>query len=580
MRPRAFLGVLLCVAFLSLGTATAVATSASAVSGPMATEEPSIVGVEYAGESAINESGARYLWQDGPHTIEAEIGAGGTSGQYEVCLSGGERPSAAGPNLGCEQVSLSGSDRETVALSFDGFSGNVTGDRTLTVALRNATSDTATSRASIDVTVVTKGGDLDGDGLPNRKEVAEGTDLNESDTDGDGLDDATELRDIGSDPTETHTDGDGLRDGAEAQTHGTSPVKADTDGDGLDDATEIRDLGSNPNKKDTDGDGLHDRAEVKTYDTDPTKADTDDDGLSDGKEVKEYSSDPLDEDSDDDDLTDGDEVHVHGTKPTTKDTDSDGLSDRREVEELESDPTVADTDGDGLDDGPEIKTYDTSPVKADTDGDGFDDGREVDAGTDPTDPSVHPDPGPLRTLLRAGSVHVNGSSILGGITVLLGSVLLVVVATRRSSRLPDMGARLSMPDVSTPTVRSGTDDGDAELPPGAGEPAADDREPDEVASSGDVATGSEDGGSDDLDSQLLTNEEHVRQLLEENDGRLHQSEIVSATDWSKSKVSRVLSRMEEESQVSKIPLGKENLIALPGEEPEAAKPPERPSEDG
>jgi len=62
-------------------------------------------------------------------------------------------------------------------------------------------------------------------------------------------------------------------------------------------------------------------------------------------------------------------------------------------------------------------------------------------------------------------------------------------------------------------------------------------------------------------------------LLESNGGRLPQSDIVEETDWSKAKVSRLLSKMEDDGQIKKINLGRKNLIALAGEEPDWDGPP-------
>ncbi|PSQ13104.1 hypothetical protein BRC93_00140, partial [Halobacteriales archaeon QS_5_70_15] len=98
--------------------------------------------------------------------------------------------------------------------------------------------------------------------------------------------------------------------------------------------------------------------------------------------------------------------------------------------------------------------------------------------------------------------------------------------------------------------------------------------------SGAAGGGSSDGtttiGAASDDTPVLTDEDRVRQLLRENGGRLQQGEFVERTDWSKSKVSRLLSGMEEDGEIEKIALGRENLIALPGEEPEGA---ERPFEE-
>ena len=86
--------------------------------------------------------------------------------------------------------------------------------------------------------------------------MAHETDPLEQDTDGDGLDDGTELE-SGSDPLAADTDIDGLSDGEEVLTHGTDPLEPDTDGDGLDDWTEV-DVDSDPLDPDTDGDGVPD----------------------------------------------------------------------------------------------------------------------------------------------------------------------------------------------------------------------------------------------------------------------------------------------------------------------------------
>jgi len=72
------------------------------------------------------------------------------------------------------------------------------------------------------------------------------------------------------------------------------------------------------------------------------------------------------------------------------------------------------------------------------------------------------------------------------------------------------------------------------------------------------------------DEELLTDSDRVRQLLEENGGRMKQVDIVDNTDWSKSKVSMLLSDMEEDGEISKLRVGRENIISLAGEEPDAA----------
>lgn len=85
-------------------------------------------------------------------------------------------------------------------------------------------------------------------------------------------------------------------------------------------------------------------------------------------------------------------------------------------------------------------------------------------------------------------------------------------------------------------------------------------------------SGAESAAAVDEDA-LLDDEERVERLLSEHGGRMRQSAIVEATGWSKSKVSMVLSEMAEADDVRKLRMGRENIISLPGHEPDAARSP-------
>jgi outer membrane protein OmpA-like peptidoglycan-associated protein/opacity protein-like surface antigen len=152
----------------------------------------------------------------------------------------------------------------------------------------------------------------------------------------------------------TDKDHDGLTRGQELKL-GTDPNNPDTDGDGINDGDEVLKYHTNPLKKDTDGDGLSDYDEIFKYHTDPLKVDTDGDGLSDGDEVLKYHTDPLKVDTDGDGLSDGDEVLKYHTDPLKVDTDGDGLTDGEEVLKYHTDPLKVDTDGGGVGDGVEVK---------------------------------------------------------------------------------------------------------------------------------------------------------------------------------------------------------------------------------
>ena len=72
--------------------------------------------------------------------------------------------------------------------------------------------------------------------------------------------------------------------------------------------------------------------------------------------------------------------------------------------------------------------------------------------------------------------------------------------------------------------------------------------------------------SDERDVELLSDEERVLRLLEANDGRMKQANIVKETNWSNAKVSQLLSAMDDEGDIDKLRIGRENLISLPDED--------------
>ena len=80
------------------------------------------------------------------------------------------------------------------------------------------------------------------------------------------------------------------------------------------------------------------------------------------------------------------------------------------------------------------------------------------------------------------------------------------------------------------------------------------------------ATAESDSTEDDVDVELLSDEERVTRLLEQNGGRMKQATIVKETDWSNAKVSQLLSSMEEEDKIDKLRIGRENLISFPEED--------------
>ncbi|MFD1512717.1 helix-turn-helix transcriptional regulator [Halomarina rubra] len=349
------------------------------------------------------------------------------------------------------------------------------------------------------------------------------------DVDEDGLSNQAEAQ-RGTNMVSPDTDGDGLTDGSEVNVHGSNATNPDTDGDGLNDGDEVSTENSpqtDPTNPDTDGDGIEDGREQTSLGTNPADEDTDGDGLADGEEIVNgsdgYETDPTNEDSDGDGLTDGQEVNNYETDPTDRDTDDDGIPDGLEVSEENgyvTNPTNPDTDDDGLRDGEELNNYETNPTKPDTDGDGIPDGQEVEQGSDPAE-------GVGNT-----GLDVNGLPMVLGLLVAYALLVGAIIWVGRTR-----------------------DDA----------PAA----PEHVPTDG----GSDGGETVAATPEPMTNEDRIRQMLDANDGRIRQADIVEQTDWSKSKVSRLLSKMEADGEVRKISIGRENLIARPGDEPESARSP-------
>lgn len=223
-----------------------------------------------------------------------------------------------------------------------------------------------------------------------------------------------------------------------------------------------------------------------------------------------------DDDEDGDGLTNEEELQ-RGLDPLVTDMDEDGLADGAEVNDYGTEPRDPDTDGDGVRDGEEIQTG-TDPTDADTDGDGLDDRTELTIGTDPTN---------SRTVQ-----YLLAGSLLGAVGV--GCVAAVILALRRRVRsgsrvLGSIGTEADA--AASPTM----------MTDGATKPTA-------------------------HSPELLTDEDRVRHLLDRHGGRMKQSMIVEETEWSKAKVSRLLSAMADDGEIQKLPIGRENLIALDGHE--------------
>ncbi|WP_396613807.1 MarR family transcriptional regulator (plasmid) [Haloferax sp. S1W] len=422
---------------LSIFVLAAFFVPTSVAASPSESEQGTIIEGEFTDNVSVEQTGgSTYLWESEPNTLKVTFNATNESNLYKLCVQNEE-----GERIGCQDKSAS-EGSQTVTFEYENLSA-FKDSSTATVVLWNnypGQSERLDS-GTVNITVIEKDGDIDGDKLTNANELSNNTSMFLMDT-----------------------DEDSLEDGAEVKNYGTSPTSADTDNDNLSDAMELSNSLS------------------------PVDADTDDDGIPDGVEIQ------------------------LGTPP--------------------KDPT-ADTDNDGLRDSYEY-AHNSNPVVADTDGDGLDDGLETKLGTKVNDAGTTP------LLLFAGGT-------LFGVATVGTRWLRVSESYPFEELLPSrLAGVLSSGSDETDDDSTGTAETNAP-------PASQEFDQQELLQSS---------------KPILSDEDKVIQLLRENGGWVYQSKIVENNNWSKSKVSRLLSRMSDEGMVEKISVGRQNIVAEEGSMPE------------
>ncbi|WP_408958481.1 helix-turn-helix transcriptional regulator [Natrinema sp. 74] len=169
------------------------------------------------------------------------------------------------------------------------------------------------------------------------------------------------------------------------------------------------------------------------------------------------------------------------------------------------------------------------------------------------------------SVVGSGSEPNGTSSVAGSAPYLAGGLVIAILAAaaivwyrRNESGPTDETDGTTEPDAAS------TD---------AGEPPSADEQPSSAAAT--TAAPDQNGGVADplSEEELMTDEDRVVKLIRENGGRMKQVNIVEETGWSKSKVSMLLSDMEDDGTISKLRVGRENIISLEGFEPEATKSP-------
>ena len=71
------------------------------------------------------------------------------------------------------------------------------------------------------------------------------------------------------------------------------------------------------------------------------------------------------------------------------------------------------------------------------------------------------------------------------------------------------------------------------------------------------------GTGDTPPEDLLSNEERVLQLLQENGGRMKQKQVAEQLDWTAAKTSQVVGGLRDDDEVDSFRLGRENVLTLP-----------------
>lgn len=242
------------------------------------------------------------------------------------------------------------------------------------------------------------------------------------------------------------------------------------------------------------------------------------------------------------------------------DVDGDRLTNLEESR-LETNIFIADTDKDGLDDGEEVRNYNTSPVERDTDGDGLPDGYEIlSANTSATDPDTDGD-GVSDLEERQKDTQTSPATTtqppIGAPTDGERSVVVVGLA------IIGLVASATLLGVFTHSYVTGED--------GSVVDWFDDRTPESETADVEPPESTEFESPDDLQTgapqSFLSDEDRVIQILRDNGGWAYQSDVVDETGWSKSKVSRKLSELDDTGEIEKIPVGRQNVVAESGSLP-------------
>lgn len=177
------------------------------------------------------------------------------------------------------------------------------------------------------------------------------------------------------------------------------------------------------------------------------------------------------------------------------------------------------------------------------------------------------DVGQPRLVLRPANSMPPWGPLVG--VLLFGAAGAAWYYRRRTGRGPGEIAGESGSGGATP----GTDEGSSgPTPPSDGGESGPADEP-EAAEEGETAAGvgASAGASagDDTPEELLSPEERVLRLLEQNGGRMKQKTVTEELDWSAARTSQVVGSLRDEGRVESFRLGRENVLKFPDDDESA-----------
>ncbi|MCL9816040.1 helix-turn-helix transcriptional regulator [Natronocalculus amylovorans] len=69
--------------------------------------------------------------------------------------------------------------------------------------------------------------------------------------------------------------------------------------------------------------------------------------------------------------------------------------------------------------------------------------------------------------------------------------------------------------------------------------------------------------------ELLSNEERVLRLVEENGGRMKQQEVVQSFEWSAARTSQIVGALRDDGKIESFRIGRENVLRIPEKDEES-----------